>query len=135
MTIRFSPYISFPGNAREAMTYYQDIFGGELNIQSYEGMEDAMPFTPPKDAVAHSELVADAVVIAGGDAMGAEQPGLASEVYSFLLSFASADEAAPLWEKFTSTGASVVMPFELAPWGQFYGQVKDPFDVLWSFSA
>nr|WP_040428280.1 glyoxalase/bleomycin resistance/extradiol dioxygenase family protein [Corynebacterium ulceribovis] len=135
MAIRFSPYISFPGNAREAMTYYQDMFGGELNFDSYDGMEDMLPFTPPKDAVAHAELVADGVIINGGDAMGETLPPLKSDVYSFLLSFDSVEEATAVWEKFVQSGAAVAMPFEMAPWGQPYGQIKDRFDVLWAFSA
>lgn len=27
------------------------------------------------------------------------------------------------------------MPFEKAPWGGHYGQVKDKFGVLWAFSV
>ena len=27
------------------------------------------------------------------------------------------------------------MPFEKAPWGDYYGQVFDRYGVMWSFSA
>ena len=29
MTSRLNPYISFAGNAREAMEFYRDVFGGD----------------------------------------------------------------------------------------------------------
>ena len=30
MASRLNPYISFPGNAREALEFYQGVFGGDL---------------------------------------------------------------------------------------------------------
>ena len=30
MPSRLNPYLSFAGNAREAMEFYQSVFGGEL---------------------------------------------------------------------------------------------------------
>ena len=33
MAARLNPYLNFNGNAREAMTFYQQVLGGELNDQ------------------------------------------------------------------------------------------------------
>ena len=35
MSSRMNPYISFVDNAREAMTFYRDVFGGELHINTF----------------------------------------------------------------------------------------------------
>ena len=35
MPTRLNPYLSFRDNAREAMTYYQSVFGGELTISTF----------------------------------------------------------------------------------------------------
>lgn len=32
----------------------------------------------------------------------------------------------------TSSEAEISMPFELAPWGDHYGQVTDRFGVMWA---
>lgn len=32
-------------------------------------------------------------------------------------------------------GGEINVPFELAPWGSYYGQVFDPFGVMWSFDV
>ena len=38
-----------------------------------------------------------------------------------------------LFERAVDEGAKVVMPLEKQFWGDWYGQVVDPFGVLWSF--
>lgn len=135
MSMRFSSYISFPGNAEEALTHYHEIFGGNLTIQKYGDVPlEGMPFTPPEGAVAHGQIDGP-VPISGGDSMAENPDPLDIHNYSFLLSFDSVEEATAVIEKFTSTGGTVAMPFEKAPWGDHYGQVEDRFGVLWSFDV
>lgn len=135
MSTRLLPYLAFPGNGTEAMAYYRDVFGGSLNATTYGDLPMEMPFTPPPGALAHGHLDAGAVQLTGGDAMGETPASLESGVYSFLLEADSIDEARGLIETFTSTGGTVEMPFEPAPWGGHYGQVKDRYGVLWAFSV
>ena len=35
MTVRLNPYLSFNGNAREAMEFYQSVFGGQLDVSTF----------------------------------------------------------------------------------------------------
>ncbi|MFC7376657.1 VOC family protein [Brachybacterium sp. GCM10030268] len=134
---QFSPYITFPGNAGEAFEYYREVFGGELQIMTYDDFPDlsGFPFTPPPGSIAHAQLHGGLVTLAGGDALtapGEELPPLESDVYSYLIGLESVGQGRALIEKLTSTGAELVMPFEPAPWGDHYGQVKDRFGVLWA---
>lgn len=134
---QFSPYVSFPGNAAEAFAHYHEVFGGELDIMSYDDFPDlsGFPFTPPPGSIAHAQLSGGLVTLAGGDGMapaGEELPPLTSEVYSFLIGLDTVEAAEALIEKLTSTGSEVAMPFEPAPWGDHYGQIKDQFGVLWA---
>ncbi|MBX5189625.1 glyoxalase/bleomycin resistance/extradiol dioxygenase family protein [Rhizobium sp. NZLR3b] len=39
------------------------------------------------------------------------------------------------WERAVAAGAEVVMPVELMFWGDRYGQLRDPFGVLWGLNA
>ena len=43
MTSRLNPYISFNGNAREAMEFYQGVFGGDLTMNTFGEFGDAGP--------------------------------------------------------------------------------------------
>ena len=38
---RLNPYISFRGTARDAMKFYQSVFGGELTLEHVRGEPDA----------------------------------------------------------------------------------------------
>jgi PhnB protein len=132
----FTPYIMFPGNADEVFHYYQAIFGGELQIGHYSDVDTSkFPFDPPAEAVSHAELDGGLIHLAGGDGIagpGRTLPPLDSDVYSFLIGLDSVPEAEALIAKLTGTGATVSMPFALAPWGDHYGQVTDRFGVMWA---
>ena len=39
------------------------------------------------------------------------------------------------WERAVAAGAEVVMPVELMFWGDRYGQLRDPFGVLWAINS
>ena len=137
MAMTSSPYLSFPGNAAEAFPYYQELFGGELELMTYDSMPsmEGMPFTPPPGAVAHGVMTAPGITLAGGDNMGDDLPGLANDVYSFLLVFDTEGEARGFIDKVTDGGGEVAMPFETAPWGDLYGQVKDKFGIRWDINV
>ena len=52
MASKLNPYLQFQDNAREAMTYYQDVFGGDLVVNSFS------EFGGEGDGVMHSQLEA-----------------------------------------------------------------------------
>lgn len=39
------------------------------------------------------------------------------------------------WERAVAAGAEVIMPVELMFWGDRYGQLRDPFGVLWAMNS
>lgn len=133
----FAPYINFPGNAAEVLEHWHELFGGDLDLMSYDAMDTSgFPFTPPEGAVAHAHLHGGLVNIAGGDAIGQASPApLDCGVHSFILQPATVDAGRELIERIASAGGEVAMPFEQAPWGAHYGQAKDRFGVLWQINV
>lgn len=132
-----SIYISFPGNAAEAFPFYAEMFGGRLDMMTYDSMPsmEGMPFTPPPGAIAHAVMTAPGLTLSGGDSMGDELPELTTPVYSVLLTFDTEDEARALIEKVLTAGGETSMPFEMAPWGDLYGQVTDRFGIRWDVNV
>ena len=132
-----STYIAYPGTTREAFEHYRDVFGGELSIVKYGDMPpmEGMPFEPDPDAVAHATLTMPGGTLTGGDQMPGETYAVTDTIYSLLYSVDDVDEARGLIQQLLDGGGSLNMPFELAPWGTYYGQVFDRFGIMWSFDA
>ena len=43
--------------------------------------------------------------------------------------------ADPAWNRAIEAGCEVITPLDKMFWGDFYGQFKDPFGVVWSMGA
>lgn len=121
-----TPYLSFPGTARQALTFYQGVFGGELVLHTLAdvGRDDG-----PAEAVAHG-IVQGAVELFASDA-GPDEPGLRLEGVLFSL-LGTADPATlAAWFAALSDGGTDIDPLQLRPWGDHDGQVTDRFGVRW----
>lgn len=129
MQSRLNPYISFKDNARQAMQFYQSVFGGKLSISTFK--EYGASEDPSEgEKVMHAMLEADNGIVF----MAADTPN--SMAYqegariSMSLSGSNEAELRSYYEKLRS-GGTVVMPLEKAPWGDTFGLVTDPFGVDW----
>lgn len=137
MTQSIASYIALPGTTAEAMEHWHSVFGGELQILRYGDVPmEGMPFEPDPQAVAHATLTLPGGIIAGGDAMDDENDyPVRGTAYSLLYTTDTPDEAREYIGRMLEAGGTVGMPFEKAPWGDWYGQVFDRFGVMWAFSC
>lgn len=138
MSTSLATYIALPGTTKEAFNHWHEVFGGELNLLTYgDTPMEGMPFEPDPEAVAHVTLHTPGGILAGGDTMPGEEDKypVRDTAYSLLYTVDDADEARELIQKLVDGGGSVNMPFEKAPWGDWYGQVFDRFGVMWAFST
>ena len=126
MTSRLNPYISFGDNARQAMEFYQSIFGGELTIGTFG--EFGAPDPATADLVMHGWLVSPS----GYNIMGADTPpGMDRQPgnnITISLSGDDADELRGYWEKLSEGGAVTI---EKQVWGDEFGQCADKFGINW----
>jgi PhnB protein len=128
MPSRLNPYITFPGTAREAMEFYRDVFGGELNINTFSdfGGQDA----PNPDGIMHAQLETDR----GFTLMASDlPPGMEHQPGNNMAVSLSGDDGGELrgyWEKL-SGGGTVTMPFEKQMWGDEFGMCVDRFGTSW----
>lgn len=129
MTTRLNPYLNFRDNAKEAMTFYHSIFGGELTSNTFG--EFQMSQDPSdNDKIMHSQLMTDG----GLTLMAADVPSSTeyTEGKNGTISLSGDDDAElrGYWEKL-SEGGTVVVPLEKAPWGDSFGWCTDKFGVPW----
>ncbi|MGC5170567.1 VOC family protein [Micromonospora sp. DT81.3] len=124
-----NPYISFRNNAREAMEFYQSVFGGELAVDTF-GSYDMGQDPAENDLVMHAQLeTPDGLTLMAADtpsSMPYKEPAGVS------VSVSGDDEARlqSVWDGLTA-GGTVVMPFETPPWGGRFGMLTDKFGVDW----
>ncbi len=137
MAQSLATYIALPGTTAEAFEHWHDVFGGELNLMRYRDFPmEGMPFQPDPESVAHVTLTLPAGVLAGGDAMeDGNEYAVRGTAYSLLYTTESPEEARGYIQRLLDGGGAVGMPFEVAPWGGWYGQVFDKFGVMWAFSC
>jgi PhnB protein len=123
-----SPYISFTNTAREAMSFYQEIFGGELNAMTFGDMGETGEI---KDLIMHSQLTApNGFILMGSDSPSPEHPVTYGDNISISLAGSDADELRGYWEKL-SDSAEIEVPLEKQMWGDEFGMLKDKFGVKW----
>lgn len=131
MGSRLNPYLSFTGNAREAMEFYRDVLGGELDLTTFA--DGGIPHEP-EDAnkVMHSQLeTPSGFTLMGADTVG-DGPGAPTSGVQISLSGDAGDDAqlSGYYQKLADAG-TVVEPLETAPWGDKFGMVTDQFGILW----
>ena len=128
MTSRLNPYISFAGNARQAMEFYNRVLGGTLTLNTFG--ESGAPDSGDADKIMHSMLETDS----GFTLMGADTPpGMEHNPGTNIavsLSGDDADELRGYWEKL-SGGGTVSVPLEKQMWGDEFGACTDQFGIGW----
>jgi PhnB protein len=123
-----NPYISFESDARQAMEYYRDVFGGELRMNTFG--EFGQPDSPDANKIMHAQLETDRgfTLMASDTPAGMQRnPG---DNISISLSGDDADTLRGYWEKL-SDGGTVTMPLEKQMWGDEFGMCTDKFGIPW----
>ena len=128
MTTRLNPYISFRDNAREAMDFYQSVFGGELTRSTFGEMH-ASEDPAEQDKIMHSMLVTDGLALMAADTPSGMDVTPGNNI-SISLSGEDEKELRGYWDGL-SEGGNVTMPLEQAPWGDSFGMLTDRFGITW----
>ena len=125
-----NPYLSFRENAREAIEFYRDVFGGDLQISTFGEFEGMVQDPAEKDLVMHSQLTSpDGFVLMASDtpsSMPYREPGGTS------ISVSGDDEQQlqGFWDAL-GEGGTVLMPYDTPPWGGRFGMLRDRFGIDW----
>jgi PhnB protein len=127
-----TPYLNLTGNAEEAMTFYQSIFGGETSIMRWSEMppNPKMPVDDAwKDKVMHGSLtINDNVSIYLSDSWVDREPPVNSVFLH--VTFDSEEELRAAYAAL-SDGGAVNMPVDKTFWGSVYGDLVDKYGTGW----
>ena len=126
-----NPYLNFNGNAKEAMGFYKDCFGGELMVQTVgeSPMAKDMPANTHGN-VMHATLMKEGtILLMGADSMKPDNYKIGNAVI-ISVNFTSEDEIKSIFEKL-SAGGSVTMPLADQFWVALFGMLTDKFGHHW----
>ncbi|MEU5654907.1 VOC family protein [Streptomyces sp. NPDC047737] len=127
MASRLNPYLSFAGDARQAMEFYKTVLGGDLTLHTFGDMGGG---AGQSDKIMHGTLETPA----GFTLMGADNPPgtehQAGNNFAVSLSGDDPDELRGYWERL-SDGGNVSVPLEKQMWGDVFGMCTDRFGIAW----
>ena len=129
MSILLNPYLNFKDSTRQAMQFYQSVFGGKLTLSTFKEFH-ASQDPSEDDKIMHAMLVAEN----GITFMAADTPNhmeyRPGTNFNMSLSGDNQAELTAYFEKL-SVGGKITEPLEKAPWGDTFGMLTDKFGINW----
>lgn len=145
MSITTTTHLNFPGTARQALDFYQAVFGGIVTAATYGDL--GMPADAPgADKIVFGQLESDngfrvmAYDIPGQDTadtstlagLTRRENGATITDRTFFQSVRgeTLDEVTTIWDALAE-GADVIEPLAASPWSPGFGMLTDRFGVTW----
>lgn len=133
-------YLTFDGNCRQAMTFYEKCLGADLHLMTFAEMPSDLPGEAKgakdkkdaKDRIMHAKLTKGAAVLMASDTM----PGMPFQQgnnFSVSINCESLQEIEKLFTALSEKG-KVTMPLQDTFWGAHFGMLMDQFGIHWMFN-
>lgn len=148
MPIQMTTHLNFRGDAHQALTFYQSVFGGQLVIKTYRDF--GMPaHVPGADKVVFGLVAAEngfrvmAYDIPGQTAGGIASGGstrrqngstITDQALFVSISADNLEEVKGYWDEL-SVDAKIVEPLAAPAWSAGFGILTDRFGVTWTASV
>ena len=127
--IRLDVYLYFKGQCREALEFYKNIFGGEIDAMAYDQVPQGVPGADDmsKDWIMHARLAGGDIELVASDTLHASD-----KVAKIDLSLGGKDET-KMKQVFDmlSKGGMVHQPLQKQFWGDTFGSLTDKYGVNW----
>ena len=124
-------YLTFDGNCREAMTFYERCLGGELQMMPFSEAPLDVP-DGAKDRIMHARLSNGKAALMASDTMPGMQL-LQGNNYSVCVNCESLEEIERLFTALGEEGKTS-MPLQDTFWGARFGMLTDRFGIHWMFN-
>lgn len=130
-----NPYINFNGNAEEAFTFYQSVFGGEFkSLIRFKDLGSADFAVSEQDAnkIMRITLPIGNTVLIANDVPESLGPVNENENRSKISVYAENLEEAKRIFDGLSAGGAIEMPMGSSPWNTYFGMFRDKFGIEWT---
>jgi len=131
MTVTTTAHANFRGQAREALTFYQSVFGGDLSLATYADIH-AAESPDVAEHIAFGRVKAPS----GFDIMAYDvQPSKGYDpgenAFYITLQGSDADKIKAWWEGLADGARAILIPLGPAPFAPLYGMLTDRHGVTW----
>ena len=135
-TTQVTPYLFFSGRCQEALDFYQDALGAQVDtVMLFSQSPDPVPAGMLADGfenkVMHASFRIGETVVYGGDGT---QPGQTFGAFSLVLALPTEADAERAFTAL-SGGGQVTMPLGKTFWSLCFGMVTDRFGIDWMVSV
>jgi PhnB protein len=129
-------YLNFNGNCREAVEFYEQVFGSEKEYSMTFGEAPADPqFTLPEEAknlILHARLNINGSTVMFSDVFPG-MPFVEGNNISLTIASKNLDEIKSLFHKLQE-GGTIGMELQETFWSKCYGNLTDKFGIGWQFN-
>jgi PhnB protein len=127
--IRLGPYVNFQGQAREAMEFYHQVLGGNLDLRIVNEQGVSKP-AGPGDRISNARLEADGALIVASDGHP-DYPAKVGDNMAIALGGPDKDRLTRIFNDLAE-GGGIQMPLAKQPWGAEVGWLRDKFGINWT---
>lgn len=127
------PYLNFNGNTEEVFNFYKSVFGGEFaTVSRFKDIPAEYKGPDHED----NKIMHIALPLTGGSMlMGSDVPESMGNVINgnnvnITIVPSSQEEGKKLFDGL-SAGGKVIMPYDKAFWGAYFGMFIDKFGIHW----
>lgn len=130
MPFSVTTHLNFAGEARAALDFYEQVFGGDKVLMTYAAMGQAEAASAPDHIIWGQVVSPDGFRIMAFDVQAGRKHDKGENAFFVSLRGTSTDEVQARWRALANGG---VVLQELAPsrWSPLYGMVTDRFGVTW----
>ncbi len=131
-----TPMLTFNGNCREALRYYEHVFGAQITEKvTFSDVGETSDQLLLENIAFASIKIGESVFYAG-DAVSRDlyvEPHQQNQV-SFWLEIDTLQALNDLEKVMVETGATILVPIGEMFWGAMYVKVKDQFGINWELN-
>lgn len=130
--VNVQPYLIFNGNCEEALNFYCDVFGGEIQLVT---RFKETPVTAPADwdnKIMHAAFTIFGDQLLASDCFPGNEARHGNNI-NLSVSFDHSNIMDATFKKL-SAGGKITMPLQDTYWGARYGQLVDRYGINWMFN-